>query len=249
MLKKIFYIITLILLGSCNSENANNCFQTAGKTTQKEVDVPFFDKVVVHEHISLIITQGNTQKVIVETGENLQNDISVEIINNELILKNHNTCNFIRAYDLTKIYITVPNLTRIRNASEFNVTSNGVLTYPSLYLMSAGDKSSFLSVGDWHLNIENESVKIWGNGIAVFYLEGTTNNLDLNFSDGDTRFEGGNFKAEHINVKQISSNDMIVYPVQSLKGSIHSTGDVISYNKPPIVEVTLLNNYGNLIFK
>ena len=112
-----------------------------------------------------------------------------------------------------------------------------------------GDKSKFLSVGDWYLNIKNQSVKIWGNGIAVFYLEGTTNNLELNFSDGDTRFEGENFKAEHINVRQVSSNDVIVYPVQSLKGSIHSTGDVISYNKPPIVEVTVLNNYGNLIFK
>ena len=94
MLKKIFYIITLIVLGSCNSETANNCFQTAGKMSQIEVELPFFDKVVVHEHISLIITQGDTQKVIVETGENLQNDISVEIINNELVLKNHNTCNF-----------------------------------------------------------------------------------------------------------------------------------------------------------
>ncbi|RXP57889.1 DUF2807 domain-containing protein [Lutibacter sp. HS1-25] len=249
MLKKIIYIITLILIGSCNSENANNCFQTAGKTTQKEVDVPFFDKVVVHEHISLIITQGDTQKVIVETGENLQNDISVEIINNELILKNHNTCNFIREYDLTKIYITVPNLTRIRNASEFNVTSNGVLTYPTLYLMSVGDKSRFLSVGDWYLNIKNQSVSIWGNGIAVFNLEGTTNKLDINFSDGDTRFEGKNFKAQNINVKQVSSNDMVVYPIQSLTGTIHSTGNVISYNQPPTVTLEALGNYGKLIFK
>jgi hypothetical protein len=250
MLKKIIYIICFIALGGCDSEDANNCFQTAGPITQVIVDVPEFHKVVVHEHIALFITQGNEYKVIVETGENLQNDISVEVVDNELILKNYNTCNFIRAYDQTKIYITSPNLTVIRNASEFDVSSKGVLTYPSLYLMSVGDKTEFLSVGDWYLNIENNSVKVWSNGIAVFYLNGTTNNLELNFSDGDTRFVGDNFKANHIQFWQVSSNDMLVFPIESLTGSIHSTGNVFSYNTPPIIAVDALNtDYGNIYFK
>lgn len=249
MMKKIISIICLIIISGCNSENANNCFQSAGDIAQVEVEVPFFDKVVVHERIELIITEGSEQKVIVESGKNLLPDITAQVINNELILTNNNTCNFFREYNLTKVYITAPNLTRIRNASEYNISSDGVLTYPKLHLMSVGDKSRFLSVGDWYLNIQNENVNIWGNGIAVFYIEGTTNNLDLSFSDGNTRFEGPNFIAEHIKVSQVSSNDMLIYPVQSLTGSIHSTGDVISYNKPPIVEITLLNTYGNLIFK
>ena len=248
-MKKIFYIIIPFILLSCNSENANNCFQKAGTIIQSEVEVATFDKVTVHERIELVITQGNEQKVVVETGENLLNDITVEVINNELILTNYNTCNYIREYDLTKVYITSPNLTIIRNASEYNVSSNGVLTYPSLYLMSVGEKSEYLSVGDWHLTIENENLSIWSNGIANFYIEGTTNNLDLSFSDGDTRFEGKEFIAQHIKVIQVSSNDMLIFPVQSLTGSIHSTGDVILFNKPTTVEVEELSDYGKLIFK
>ncbi len=248
-MKDLFYIIIPFLLLSCNSENANNCFQKAGAIIQTEVEVATFDKVTVHERIELIITQGNLQKVIVETGENLLNDISVEVINNELILKNFNTCNFIREYDLTKVYITSPNLTTIRNASEYNVSSNGVLTYPSLYLRSSGEKSDYLSIGDWHLTIKNENLRIWSNGIANFYLEGTTNNLDLSFSDGDTRFEGKEFVAQHVKVRQVSSNNMLIFPVQSLTGSIHSTGNVISFNKPTTVEVEELSDYGKLIFK
>jgi len=239
----------MLILASCNDENANDCFQSAGEISQVEIELPNFDKVVVHERIELIITQGPEQKVIVESGENLLPDITAEVINNELVLTNHNTCNFFRDYDLTKVYITSPNLTRIRNASEYNVSSNGVLTYPSIYLQSLGEKSEFLSVGDWHLNIQNENVRILSNGISVLYLEGTTNNLDLSFSDGDTRFEGENFKAQHIKVRQVSSNDMLIYPVQSLTGTIHSTGDVISFNKPPVIEVEALNDYGKLLFK
>jgi len=248
-MKKIIYIFTIFIFANCNNEKSNNCFQSAGEITQVEIELPTFDKVVVHQRIELIITEGPEQKVIVESGENLLPDISVEVINNELVLTNYNTCNFFREYNLTKVYVTSPNLTAIRNASEYNVSSNGVLTYSSLYLRSVGDKSEILSVGDWHLNIQNENVRILSNGIAVLYLTGTTNNLDLSFSNGDTRFEGENFKAQHIKVTQLSSNDMLIYPVQSLTGTIHSTGDVIAFNKPLLIEVEELSNYGKLIFK
>ena len=250
MIKKIIYFVSFIVLVGCNNENANNCFQSAGTITQIEVELPFFDKVVVHSRIELIITEGSEQKVIIESGKNLLPDITAKVTNNELVLTNNNTCNFFRDYDLTKVYLTSPNLKVIRNASEYKVSSKGVLTYPSLKLISIGDKNEFLPIGNWHLTIENESLIIQSNGIAVFYINGLTNNLDIDFFDvNDSRFEGINMKAQHIKIRQISSNDIIVYPIQSLKGSIHSTGDVISYNKPPIVEVTVLNNYGNLIFK
>lgn len=248
-MKKIIYICCFLVLGSCDSEKSNDCFQKAGTIVQKEVEVPSFQKIVVHERIELIITQGNTQKVVIESGKNLLPEISVEVIDNELILTNNNNCNFVRPYDLTKVYITAPILTAIRNASEQPVSSNGVLTYPSIYLESLGEKKEFLSVGDWHLTIENENITVFGNGLAVFYLQGKTNKLNITFSDGDTRFEGSNLKAKNISVYQVSSNDMLVYPIESLKGTIHSTGNVISYNKPPIVMVDVLNNYGKLIFK
>ena len=248
-MKKIIYLVYFITLLSCNDEDANNCFQTAGNIIQVEINVANFNKVVVHKRIELIITQGNEQKVIVESGENLISDITVEVIDNELVLRNNNTCNFVRDYDLTKVYITSPNLTIIRNASELNVSSNGTLTYPNLYLRSSGEKNEFLSVGDWHMTIKNKSVRIWSNGIANFYLNGNTDNLDLSFSDGDTRFEGQNFEAQHIKIRQVSSNDMLVHPIETLTGTIHSTGDVISYNKPLAIDVEELSDYGKLIFK
>jgi hypothetical protein len=247
-MKKIIYILILAGTISCNSEKAGNCWQTAGEIIQKEYSVETFTKVVVHDKIELIITDGPTQKVVVETGKNLMPDIGVSVIDNQLVLINNNTCNFFRDYGITKVYVTSPNLTEIRNASEQNVTSTNTLTYPDLYLRSSGEKRKFLSVGDFHLNIENENLKIWSNGIAIIYLTGFTNNLDINLSDGDTRFEGENFKAKNINVKQVSSNDMLIFPIESLTGSIHSVGDVISFNRPPNVAVDE-QNVGKLIFK
>ncbi len=246
-MKKLGLITLLFLIFSCNSENANDCLQTAGDIVQQEIAVSAFTGIVVNKKIELIVTQGPQQKVIIETGKNLLPDVVAEVIDNELILTNYNTCNIFRNYGITKVYVTSPNLTAIRNASEQNVSSIGVLTYPSLYLRSSGEGSNYLSVGDWHLHIENESVRIWSNGIATFYLDGTTTQLDINFSDGDTRFEGKTFLANTINVRNVSSNDMLIYPIDVLSGSIHSTGNVISYHTPPVVDVDV-QNIGQLIF-
>tara|TARA_R110001583_G_scaffold77709_2_gene211382 strand:+ start:155 stop:898 length:744 start_codon:yes stop_codon:yes gene_type:complete len=247
-MKKIIYILCFISLIGCNSEDAGDCVQTAGEIIQQEVDVSVFSRILVHKKVELIISEGPVQKVVVETGKNLMPDIEIKVIEDQIVLENHNNCNFFRNYGITKVYITSPNITEIRNASELNVSSNGVLTYPSLYLRSTGEKAEFLGVGDWHLTIENDNVIIWSNGISTYFINGTTTNLDVSFSDGDTRFEGENFIVQNVKVSQVSSNDILINPIQSLKGSIHSTGDVISFNKPPVVEIDEQSK-GKLIFK
>ena len=247
-MKKLISILFLIVTLSCNNEDAGDCFQTAGEIIQQEIEVGTFTKILVNKKIELLITQGPQQKVVVETGENLLNDISAEVVDNQLVLTNHNTCNFLRDYGITKIHITSPNLTEVRNASELNVTSIGTLSYPNLYLRSTGEKSKFLSVGDWHLNIDNEVLTIWCNGIANFYMEGRTKTLNMDFTDGDSRFEGQNFKAEKVTVSHVSSNDLLIYPIESLKASIHSTGDLILYHEPPIIDVDE-QSVGKLIIK
>lgn len=247
-MKKCIFFMLIVSLYSCDSKDAGDCFQTAGNIVKNEVEVPFFDKVVVHENIELFIEEGPLQKVEVETGENLFPDIIANVIDGELVITNENKCNFVREYSLTKVYITSPILTAIRNASELNVNSIGVLKYPSLSLRSTGEKRDFLSVGDFHLTIENESVTIWGNGIATFFLTGTSKRLNVNFSDGDTRLEAEDFKVKDINLRNVSSNDMIIYPEDRVVGTIHSTGDVILFNTPPIVDVKELS-VGELIIK
>jgi hypothetical protein len=247
-MKKYICFILLLSIFGCDSENAGDCFQTAGDIIKKEVEVSVFERVVVHKNIELFIQEGPVQKVEIETGKNLFPEIIAEVIDGQLILTNENDCNFVRDYNLTKVYVSSPNLTTIRNASELNVNSTGVLTYPELFLRSSGEKGDFLSVGDFHLTIENESVRIWGNGIATFFLEGTSDKLSVNFSNGDTRLEAKDFKVKDITLRNVSSNDMILYPEESIVGTIHSTGNVILYNTPPIVDVQELS-VGELIIK
>ena len=69
----------MITFFGCDSDKGLNCFQAAGDIIQEEFTVEPFDKITVWERTQLFIKQGDTQKVVVETGENLLNDIEVQI--------------------------------------------------------------------------------------------------------------------------------------------------------------------------
>ena len=65
---------------------------------------------------------------------------------------------------------------------------------------------------------------------------------------GDCRIYSEDLIIQNLSVFHRSSGPMVVNPQQSIKGKIVSLGDVISKNKPPIVEVEELYR-GRLIFE
>jgi len=248
-MKHLVYIFIGIILLSCNGDNVPDCFQNSGSIIQQEFEVSTFDKITVFERIELVITDEPTQKVVVETGEHLLNDIEVKVENGRLILINNNGCNLTREYGNTKVYVSSPNVTEIQNSSGYSVSSNGVLNYPNLRLLS--EDFNYPDVthtdGDFNLQVNCNRIDITFNNLSSVFISGTVNNLFIGFYSGDSRFEGANLIAQNIDIFQRSSNDMIVNPQQSLTGEIRSTGDVISVNRPPIVDVEEFYT-GRLIF-
>jgi len=240
----------MIVLLSCNGENVPDCFQNSGAIVQQEFELETFDKITVYERIELIVKDGPTQKVVVETGEYLLNDIEVKVENGELILENRNACNLTRAYGITKVFVSSPNLTQIRNSSGLTVSSDGVLNYSSLKLVSEDFNATYVTHtdGDFNLQVNCNRLDIVVNNLSSVFISGSVNNLFIGFYSGDARFEGANLVAQNINIFQRSSNDMIVNPQQSLTGEIRGTGDVISLNRPPIVDVVEFYT-GKLIFE
>lgn len=234
---------------ACNSEDAIDCFQTAGNTIQQEVAVANFEKILVNRDIELIITQASAYKVTIETGENLINDVEVKVVGNRLELTDNNTCNYVRDYGITKVYVEAPNLTEIRNSSQYEVSSVATLSYPDLSLVSEDfNENVAFTVGNYRLSVTSENLVIISNNISSFYLEGEVQNLFVGFFSGSGRFEGENLIAQHIEVNHRGSNDVIVNPIQSLTGVIRGTGDVIAVNQPPLVDVERIY-IGQLLFE
>ncbi|MCX2838042.1 DUF2807 domain-containing protein [Salinimicrobium sp. MT39] len=253
LLKKslpILPFLSLMLFMACNTEDAPDCFQTAGSMIEKEFQVEPFEELIVYEDIELFIEQGEEHKVVVQTGENLMNEISAEVIDGRLILRNGNGCNFVRDYNLTSIYVTVPNLTWLQNAGNRMIRSVGELHFPDIWLRSLNqeDAKGVYTVGDFDLHLVSDYVRVTGDDFSNFFLRGETNYLNLYIANGDGRVEAQELTAGTIEIQHRGTNKLFVNPQQVLKGEIRSTGDVISVNRPPVVEIESFYT-GKLIFK
>lgn len=236
-MKKLIYIFFFVLL-ACDSENAWDCIQESGRIIEEEFDVDDFERVLVNRDVELVLKQGTEYKVTIETGENLMNDISVEVINNVLQLTDNNTCNYVRDYGITKAYVTAPNIREIRSSSQLDVSSEGVISYDNLQLISEDfNQQGLYTVGDFRLDVNCANLSIIANNISSFYISGQVNDLFVGFYSGAGRFEGEELLAQHVDVFHRGSNDMIVNPQQTLTGELRGTGDLISVNQPPMVEV------------
>ena len=85
----------------------------------------YFDKILVNRDIELIVKDDVNQQVVIETGENLLNDVKVKVVDGQLILADDNSCNYVRNYGITKIYVTSPNITEIRSSTQYDISSDG----------------------------------------------------------------------------------------------------------------------------
>ena len=240
----------LLVFFGCDSESAPDCLQTTGKVTRQEVAVSDFTKITVFENVSLVLKQGTTQQVEVETGENLREEVTAVVEGDRLLLRDTNDCNFLRSYGVTKVYVTSPNIDEVRSSTGWPVTSDGVLGFASLTLISESfiNTESETTDGLFDVEVATQNLRVVSNGIAFFKMRGSTESLNLTVAAGDTRIEAGNLIAQRVGINHRGSNDMFINPQQSISGLISGTGDVISLNRPAEISVDAIYK-GRLIFR
>ncbi|HLA56482.1 MAG TPA: head GIN domain-containing protein [Flavobacterium sp.] len=245
-MKKLFLAIAFLLLFA-GCDNPAECVKHTGYTVTKDIPVTTFDRIIVHRGIAMVITQDDNYSVSVVTGENLVDDIKATVTNGLLSLSDDTTCNWVRDYGQTIVYVTTPTLTQIESKTEQNISSSSVLTYPSLTL-KATDLSGGAGTGDFHIQVSNNTVEINTNNVAAFYLSGQTANLVAGFYEGNGILKAQDLLAYSVYVFHRGSNNLYVHPTQSISGEIYSTGNVFCSPHPP--EVNVNRHYqGRLIFE
>jgi hypothetical protein len=249
MKKRVLFIFISVLF-ACDSENAPDCLQTTGELVREEIVVGTFNKIRIEDDVALDLIQGPEQKLIIETGRNLLSDVSVQLEGSTVVIKNLNSCNLIREYSNVKAIITSPNIVEIRNSSIGTVKSIGTLSFPRLYLVSntTGGIENSRKSGDFILHISCERFEVAANGFSRFFVSGFSEKAVIAFEDEIPLFEGAELIINDLIVFQRSANKMMVNPQQSIRGEIRGTGDIISFNRPPIVNVEEFYT-GRLLFQ
>jgi hypothetical protein len=249
-MKKIIFVLGIIVLCGCNGENVFDCVQSSGNIIEQEFEVDAFNRIQVWERVQLFISHGDQQMVRVETGENLMNEIQLKILDSVLTISDRNSCNWGRNYGITKVYITSPDIKQIRNSSGLTVKSIGTLRYSFLDLVSEDRviEDLYHVDGDFDMDLDVDWLNINANGLSKFYLRGKIWGGFFGLYDGDVRVEAADLEIQSLKFFHRSTNKMIVNPIQSIVGEIRGLGDVIAKHRPPIVEVEELYT-GRLIFE
>lgn len=244
-MKKLLLFLPLILLG-CNI--SEDCVKSSGAMRTKVFASAPFDKVYVYPNISLVIKMGDEFSISAKAGANVIGDISAEIVNGSLELRDNSGCNLTRQYGNKTVFITTPQL------GEFSIYSNtaqpiksdGPITH-TMFHLTAMDYFGGVGTGDFDVEVNNSQLTVESNNISIFKVTGQTGQMLLYFYDDLSRFEGESFLAQEIKIFQRSANDMIISPVQTLSGDIYSTGNVLCKTHP--ANVNVVKHYsGQLIY-
>jgi hypothetical protein len=250
MKKYLCLLVVGLIINSC--DRPSECVESSGAIIVKEVTVTNFKKIKVYKGIEVVITQGIDYKIQVEAGENFIDNIEVTQNGDQLIFKDRTSCNWVRSYGTTKVLVTTPELEEVYSKTDRKISSNGVLTFPNLTLISLdkdADGEKGAGIGDFVMEVNNQSLTVSNNNVSRFYLSGQTNTANFNFYFGDGRIEAQNLIAQNITVYHRGSNDMIVNPVLNLKGDLYSTGYLISKNHPVNSPQVTAHYNGQLIFE
>ncbi|EAS21005.1 hypothetical protein BBFL7_01898 [Flavobacteria bacterium BBFL7] len=231
--------LLLFILFSCDSENGLNCTQAAGELVRQEITMESFDKVLVYERTKLLLEQGPDHKVIIETGENLLNDIEVSVENGQLIIVNNNGCNLVRDYGVTTVTVITPNLTEVRSSTGEDTRSIGTLSFPNLTLLSEDSEleDQYHTTGNFYLDLDVNDFRIVTNNLSNFYLTGQVDNAALEWYSGDGQLIATDLEIQNAQIYHRGTHNWQLDVQQNIAGSILGYGDVVLESAPVSINV------------
>ena len=163
----ILFILISVNFISCKKD-LGDCFTSTGKIIQEERSVQEFNYVSLNDNINLILTQDTVNKLIVEAGENIIENIITEFDKGHLTISNTMSCNWVRSYSKDiNIYLST-------------------ISFDSLNYNSAGNVISTNT-----LNADSINIAVWeGSGTIDIDVETNLSRLEMHYGTADVLVHG-----------------------------------------------------------
>jgi hypothetical protein len=240
---KFGVLCALVLLCSCNKENAPDCFKTAGEVQTETRDLGNFTKLELNSNLKYELVDTNFCGIEITGPKNLLPKIDAQLSDGVLKIENVNTCNFLRSFEheiTVKLYFD--SITNIQNFSTGSIVSLNEM------------KARKLVIENKHAN---GKVELYLNCDTIYcgspagandsYLKGTVQVAEL-YSDAY-----GIIHAEDLNANQVYINNSSLQPIYAKANAyafirIEDAGDVVLKQTPALYDF-VRNGSGELIFE
>ncbi len=193
-MKLLVSLLLCFSLVSCTL--AQRGIKGSGNIITENRTVSDFNKLELSGVFNVVITQGNENKVSVETDDNLQELVIIENNGSTLVAKNKRGSRFKKSTKMI-VYITYKNLTDIKNSLVGNLSSSNLLAQPNFNYKSS-------AVGNADLKLEVNTLNIDISAVGNTRIEGKATNCDLNNSSV------GNYMAGDLIVEDMTLHNTAV---------------------------------------
>jgi len=193
-----------------------------GQVVKEERPVKGFDRVNLKGHGNVIVTQNNSEALIIEAEEDLLPEITTEVRGGILYLdvedrywrKDH----WGRSSGKIKYYVSMNTVRGFSISGSGSITSENIETDKLKVSISGSGE-----IGVEALEAENIHVRISGSGDC--YLAGNVNIQDISIS-GSGSYEGEDLQSEETTAHISGSGDATVWAEKELDVQISGSGKV-----------------------
>lgn len=208
---------------------AGKCFSNSGSVIQEARQVSPFDSIDLGDNVNLILTQDSVDRITVEAGSNIISGITTETVNRQLLIRNLNTCNWMRSYEKPlNVYVSFRRFWKLSYNGAGNVSCTNTMNMDSVKLEVFGgcgtiDLTLSSNKGWFVMNMGTADFQLHGRcDIASFYL----NDMGL--------IQAKDIKTKYCSVNNSGTNNCyvnvstVLYAVIQNIGSVYYTGDPAS---------------------
>jgi len=214
----LFLLLCLVLTFSGFAQKGN------GNVTTTDREVSAFDKLSLQGGYEVILIQGNTHSVKVETDENLQDKIEVSVSGDQLIVSTEKR---IQSRTECKLYITSPDFHAIEVDGAAEITSDAPIKGDALAISVAG-------AAEIKLPLAYDDITADISGAGSLELKGSAESASFDIS-GAGNIETDELTVAHVEVSISGTGNANVNATEHLKASISGMG-AISYKGNPTVD-------------
>ena len=178
--------------------------------------MPAFEKLSTGGSIDLRIVQDGTEKVVVETDENLQEAIIIEVEDGSLKIRTKDRVRI----SATKLVVTVSckTLSAIASGGSGNIVTENILKGDELSISHGGS-------GDFDLELDVKKLKISSAGSGDYKLRGHAGTLNLSLA-GSGEVDAQLLDCDQAKIATAGSGDVHLKKGTTAKVSSTGSGDV-----------------------
>lgn len=238
-LKQISAIFLLIAIAfSCAKQD---CLKSAGSTTKEFRALKGFDKIQIYNYFNVYLKSDTVNKIEIEAGENIIQNIETNIVDSVLIIKDLNACGFMKGYKEKNIYISAKKYTSLIIEDGVNLFSVDTLRFDKMLIRYLSD----IGASDITAKCRMLHFEVW-YGAGNFTLKGKADYLTLGMNSMSNTF-AEDLEANYSTVRNNSLGNIYVNAKKRLNVSILSEGNVYYKGKPEIINLNDSVGTGKLI--